>query len=112
MLVDPHSPLREERYLQTLGIIDALERLTIDQEALVTTPCHQALNRLREVSHGSDRHGSCGMGIVSPMADALALGERVLRMGDLHDLIGLKQELRTLCDWKTLAMAGASLRLA
>ncbi len=100
MLVDPLNLLREERHLQTLGITDALERLTIDREALVTTPYHQALNRLREIARGHDRHGSCGLGIGETMADALALGERVPRMGDLRDPLGLKQKLLTLREWK------------
>jgi adenylosuccinate synthase len=74
--------------------------LTIDREALVTTPYHQALNRLREIARGAERHGSCGLGIGETMADALALGERVPQMGDLHDPIGLKQKLLTLREWK------------
>ena len=100
MLVDPLNLMREERHLQTLGITDALDRLTIDRAALVTTPYHQALNRLREVARDRDRHGSCGLGIGETMADALALGERVPRMGDLLEPIGLKQKLQTLRDWK------------
>ena len=100
MLVDPLNLMREERHLQTLGITDALDRLTIDRDALVTTPYHQALNRLREIARDRDRHGSCGLGIGETMADALALGERAPRMGDLHDLIGLKRKLNALRDWK------------
>jgi len=100
MLVDPLNLMREERHLQALGVRDAIERLTIDRAALVTTPYHQALNRLREIARDHDRHGSCGLGIGETMADALALGERVPRMGDLLDPIGLKQKLHTLRDWK------------
>ena len=100
MLVDPLSLLREERHLQALGITDALGRTTIDREALVTTPYHQALNRLREVARGDERHGSCGMGIGETMADAIALGSGVPRMGDLHDPVRLKHKLQTLRDWK------------
>ncbi len=100
MLVDPLSLLREERHLQTLGITDALDRLTIDREALLTTPYHQALNRLREIARDCDRHGSCGLGVGETMADALALGERAPRIGNLLDPIGLKQKLQTLREWK------------
>lgn len=100
MLVDPLSLLREERHLHGLGITDALDRLTIDREALITTPYHQALNRLREIARGTERHGSCGMGVGETMADAMALGERAPRIGDLQDPVQLKQKLRTLRDWK------------
>ncbi len=100
MLVDPLSLLREEHHLQTLGVTGALDRLTIDREAWLTTPYHQALNRLREMARGRDRHGSCGLGIGETMADALVLGERAPRVSDLLDPIGLKQKLHTLREWK------------
>lgn len=100
MLVDPLNLMREEQHLRALGITDAIGRLTIDRAALVTTPYHQALNRLREIARDRDRHGSCGLGIGETMADALALGERALRVGDLLEPIGLKQKLETLRDWK------------
>ena len=100
MLVDPLNLMREERHLRTLGVTDAIERLTIDREALVTTPYHQALNRLREIARDRERHGSCGLGIGETMADALTLGERVPRMGDLLDPTGLKQKLGAFRDWK------------
>lgn len=100
MLVDPLNLRREEQHLRALGITDAIERLTVDRAALVTTPYHQALNRLREIARDHDRHGSCGLGIGETMADALTLGERALRMGDLLDPISLKQKLATLRDWK------------
>ena len=100
MLVDPLNLLREERHLHTLGVRDAIGRLTIDREALITTPYHQTLNRLREIARDRNRHGSCGLGIGETMADALALGERVPRIGDLLDPIGLKQKLQALREWK------------
>jgi adenylosuccinate synthase len=37
--------------------------LTVDRDALLTTPYHRAANRARELARGQDRHGSCGMGI-------------------------------------------------
>ncbi len=100
MLVDPLSLVREERHLRMLGVTDALDRLTIDREALVTTPYHQALNRLREIARDRDRHGSCGLGIGETMADALALGEHVPRVGDLLDRIALHDKLDMLREWK------------
>src|SRR5512147_120540 len=96
MLVDALKLRSEEQHLRALGITDAIERLTVDREALVTTPYHQALNRLREIARDRDRHGSCGLGIGETMADALALGARAPRMGDLRDPVCLKQKLHTL----------------
>jgi adenylosuccinate synthase len=100
MLVDPLSMFREEQHLQKLGITDAFSRTTIDREALVVTPYHQALNRLREIARGSERHGSCGMGIGETMSDYVAHGSQVLFVGDLREPVRMKQKLDFLRELK------------
>lgn len=85
MLVDPFAMIEEEKHLRMVGIPDAFARTTIDQQALIITPFQRAINRLKELVRGANRHGSCGMGIGETMADALAHGEKVLTIGDLHD---------------------------
>ncbi|MGX6605484.1 adenylosuccinate synthetase [Micromonosporaceae bacterium Da 78-11] len=44
--------------------------LTVDGDALLATPWHRAANRRREQGRGSDRHGSCGLGVGETMAYA------------------------------------------
>jgi adenylosuccinate synthase len=100
MLVDPLSMYREEQHLQKLGITDAFSRMTIDREALVVTPYHQALNRLREIARGGERHGSCGMGIGETMSDYVAHGSRVLFIGDLREPAQMRQKLDFLRELK------------
>ena len=73
MMVHPLALLAEERHLQSLGIDDAFPRLSIDREALVTTPFQQAANRIKEIARGDGRHGSCGMGVGETMSDWLAM---------------------------------------
>src|ERR1700683_294605 len=63
MLVDPLALAAESAHLASVGVGDALGRLSIDRDALLTTPYHRAANRAREKARGQDRHGSCGMGI-------------------------------------------------
>jgi len=41
----------------------------VDSLASVVTPWHQAMGRLREISRGTGRHGSCGVGIGEAMLD-------------------------------------------
>ena len=84
MLLDPLAMMAEAAHLQTLGITDAFQRTTIDEQAVVITPFQRAVNRLRELVRGADRHGSCGMGIGETVADQLAYGNRVLVAGDLR----------------------------
>ena len=84
MLVDPFAMLEEEAHLRTLGVTNAFDLTTIDEEALIVTPFQRAVNRLRELARGKARHGSCGMGIGETMADSLHYPTDVVRAGDLN----------------------------
>jgi adenylosuccinate synthase len=74
----------EAGYLARAGVPDALERLTVDERALVSTPFHQAAGRLRELERGADRHGSCGVGVGEAVGDALAAHADTIRVADLR----------------------------
>ena len=63
MLVDPLAMTAEAAHLQTLHIPDPFGLVTVDRDALLTTPYHRAANRARELAREANRHGSCGMGI-------------------------------------------------
>src|SRR5690242_399336 len=63
VVIDPPAMLREARHLAELGVEEPLSLLTIHPRCLVTTVWHRTLNRLRELSRGEDRHGSCGQGV-------------------------------------------------
>ena len=85
MLVEPLALLREAQALQRLGVLDALDRLTIDRRSVVVTPFHRALNRLRESCRGRLRHGTCGLGVGEARLDAESGGLPCLRMADLEE---------------------------
>ncbi len=82
MLVDPLALAAEAAHLAGLGVGDALDRLTVDRDALLTTPYHRAANRAREVARGHDRHGSCGMGIGETTRYALDHPDDAPRVAD------------------------------
>jgi adenylosuccinate synthase len=94
MLVDPLALAAEAGHLAALGVDDALDRLTVDRDALLTTPYHRAANRARAVAV---RHGSCGMGIGETAAYALAW-EDAPRVGDCRSPARLRRRLRLLRD--------------
>ena len=71
VLVDPLALAAEADTWPRPGVPDALDRLTVDRDALLTTPYHAA-NRAREAARGTGRHGSCGMGIGETARYALA----------------------------------------
>jgi adenylosuccinate synthase len=71
VVVDPLALVVEADHLAAVRVPDALDRLTVDRDALLATPYHRAAGRARELARGTDRHGSCGMGVGEVMAYAL-----------------------------------------
>src|ERR1700683_2211088 len=49
VVVHPTALLLEDAHLESVGVDDALPRLTVSPEALVVTPFHQAACRVREL---------------------------------------------------------------
>ena len=98
MLVDPLALAAEAGHLRELGVTDALDRLTVDRDALLTTPYHRAANRARESARGAARHGSCGMGIGETASYALARGDAP-RAGDCLSPARLRRRLAAVRDW-------------
>ena len=87
MMVNPLLLMIEGEQLAAKGVLDALNRVFIDNRCLVVTPYHRALNRLREIERGPlCKHGSCGAGVGECAADALAHPEMALRIGDFSAL--------------------------
>jgi len=60
--IHPIALQAEAKHLESLGVENPMENLIIHENCLVTTPYHQALNCIRELSRGSSRNGSCGVG--------------------------------------------------
>jgi adenylosuccinate synthase len=94
VVVHPTALLVEARRLADVGVPDALERVSVSPEALVTTPFHQAAGRLRELARGAERHGSCGVGVGEVMRDAVANPRDALRVEHLADGASLRPRLR------------------
>jgi adenylosuccinate synthase len=82
VLVDPLALAGEAAHLASLGVRDALDRLTVDRDALLATPYHRAANQARELARGEHRHGSCGMGVGETVAYALQHPAAAPRTGD------------------------------
>lgn len=85
-------------YYKELELFSSITRtlpdVYIHGEALVTTPYDMLINQLVEEQRGSDRHGSCGMGINETVVRTLEGGDEYdLRFGDLNDTEFLKDTL-------------------
>ncbi|MGK5558009.1 adenylosuccinate synthetase [Actinomadura kijaniata] len=98
VLVDPLALAAEADHLRSLGVADALDRLTVDRDALLTTPYHRAANRARETARGAARHGSCGMGVGETASYALSHADAP-RAGDCLSPARLRGRLAAVRDW-------------
>lgn len=94
VLVDPLALAAEADHLAAVGVPDALDRLTVDRDALLTTPYHRAANRARPTAV---LHGSCGAGIGETVAYSLT-DDHAPRVGDCHHPTRLRRRLARLRD--------------
>lgn len=95
MLVDPLSLAREADALVAAGVRDPWAGLVVDRRCALVTPFHRLLGRIEELSRGTARHGSCGMGVGPAWRDAH--GPQALRFGALSgDPAALRRVLRRL----------------
>ncbi len=93
VVIDPLALAREAGHLAELGVRDPARLLTVHPRCLVATPWHRDLNRLRELSRGEARHGSCGQGIGEARSYWLRYGEDAVVAADLRDLDRLRHKL-------------------
>ena len=84
MLFNPCTILKEAEHLQSLRVFDPLSLVTVENQAVVTTPFHMAANRIREMARTS-RHGSCGMGIGETMDHSLKFPASAYYVRDMLD---------------------------
>lgn len=92
-LVDPLELIKEAESLSRLGCRNALSRIAIDERAMVVTPMHRMINRLREMARGAGKHGSCGMGIGEAMASSIQYPTHTIRVRDLRNKSRLEELL-------------------
>src|SRR5260370_18697973 len=90
MMVNPLNLMKEAAHVESFGL-EPFENLVVDKNALITTPFHQAVNRLREIDRGKHAHGSCGMGIGETRLDwSKGLGLATGDIGTASETVSLK----------------------
>lgn len=94
MLVNPLNMLLEAQHLMELGMPTVMP--FVDENAIIVTPFHVAINRLLEQARGDKRHGSCGQGVGVTQQLALTRPEFTIRAKDLRGdkLTGRLDEVR------------------
>lgn len=94
--LDPLALLEEGAILAGKGISRPFSLLSVDGRALLVTPYHQALNRLRESARKERRHGSCGAGVGETAVFAHNHSAEALHASDLRSPKTLKTKLSAL----------------
>lgn len=75
--VDPIAMLNEADRLRTL-CPSTLRKIRVNPYCYIITPWHQAINQLRELCRGVDKHGSCGVGMGEAVADVRFFGRGLM----------------------------------
>lgn len=96
--VDPISMLNE--YDSLVELKDDVPAFYVDSDCLIVTPYHSAMNRIKELNRGANRHGSCGRGINETVAyaeehDAPQVGTLAWSSGLLKKLTDLQTYARS-----------------
>ena len=94
MIVHPTALLVEAERLAKVGVYDAMERMFVDERALVNTPYHQAFNRLTEIARGNNRHGTVGVGVGDTVQDSIRYRSDSIICADLYNPDVLRRKLR------------------
>jgi len=92
--VHPIALQAEAKHLESLGVENPMENLIIHENCLITTPYHQALNCIQELSRGAHRHGSCGVGFGETIRYSQLPAMNVIRARDLLGYRGVSPLLR------------------
>lgn len=100
MVFHPTALLVEGDILERKGVWDPFSRIHVSEQALVITPFHQAANRMREIARGTNRHGSCGVGVGDAIEDALLHPSNRILAGELHNPDLLRRKLCSIREQK------------
>lgn len=96
VILNPAAMIPEAEHLQSLGVSDPWSLLSVHPDCLISTQYHVWMNRLRELARGSQRHGSCGLGIGEARQYWLCYGHEAVVAADLAQPDNLLKKLRLL----------------
>ena len=102
MLVNPMNMMEEADHLRILGVLDALERISVDPRALIITPFQREVNRILAIGHNT-----CGQGVGQTRSDSLRYGDDgTLFAGDLLDETVMRRKLKFIQGVSCCAVSG------
>lgn len=107
-IVNPLLFVKELKELSAKGIDP---EISIDENAMVSTPFDMLINQALEQKRGVRKHGSCGVGINETVTRSAASPRYRIRVKDLFDSRGLEEKLALLeKEWLPLRMSALDLQ--
>ncbi len=100
VLIDPKKLSEEIGKLEGTFGVSVKGRLFISPDSFLVFPFHVALNRMLETSHGSNFHGSIGVGVGESVLDRQMGKEWAIQVRDLGNRELFKKKLKVLCEAK------------
>ena len=101
VVIAPDALLEEIQMLEARGV-DVRNRLRVSQASPLILPSHVALDQAREKARGRKQIGTTGRGIGPAYEDKVS--RRGLRFGDLADMVGFEERMRTLMDYHNFVL--------
>ncbi len=93
-VVNPMLFLKEYGQLQGIGGVNC--QVFADKNCMVTTPYDMMINQIAEISRGSGKHGSCGVGFNETITRCLYDEDYRLCTGDLKDTAAMRKKLEAI----------------
>ena len=95
MVISPVELFQEALELETLGISNPLETITIHENCLVTTPFHSGISRTREILRGKNKKGTIGKGVGEAIQNSHN-PELTIRAGEFKDRTTILRKLENI----------------
>ncbi len=83
MVVDPEALLVEGEALSYHGVINPFDLLTVDENAICSTPYHGITSRISEIVLGDNPRGTIGSGVGQAYRRQFEKPDLVIKVGDL-----------------------------
>lgn len=96
---DRHNQVQSKNEAPGNSIVPAINtRLYVDKNCMVTTPYDIMINQIAEISRGSRKHGSCGVGFNETITRCLLDGAYALCVRELENPDAVVKKLMTIRD--------------
>jgi len=94
-VVNPMLYIKEIAALKGLGVTP---QVYMDKACMITTPYDIMLNQIAEISRGTQKHGSCGVGFNETITRCLYADDYAIQVADLADELLLMEKLYAIRD--------------